>query len=116
MRETRKLAAILIADVVAYGQFAGADKDLTLACLRGLRSDLIDLAIGARYGRIVKRTGDGGSLNSAASYTPCAARSKSRTSRPSATLVRKRANVSNFASASHSSRKKAAVCSAPPGS
>ena len=40
MRETRKLAAILIPDVVAYGQFAGADKDLTLACLRGLRSDL----------------------------------------------------------------------------
>jgi adenylate cyclase len=62
----------LIADVVAYGQFAGADKDLTLACLRGLRSDLIDLAIiGARYGRIVKRTGDAGSLNSVASYTPC---------------------------------------------
>jgi adenylate cyclase len=72
MRETQKLAAILIADVVAYSQFAGADKDLTLACLRGLRSDLIDLAIGARYGRIVKRTGDGGSLNSVASYTPCA--------------------------------------------
>ena len=104
MRETRKLAAILIADVVAYGQFAGADKDLTLACLRGLRSDLIDLAIGARYGRIVKRTGDGGSINSAASYTPCAAQSKSRTARPSATLARKRAT-----SASNSSRKKAAI-------
>jgi adenylate cyclase len=54
--------AILDADVVAYGQFAGADKDLTLACLRGLRSDLIDPAIGARYGRIVKRTGEGGWL------------------------------------------------------
>ena len=52
MRETRKLAAILIADVVAYGQFAGADKDLTLACLRGPRSDLIDLAIGDRYRRM----------------------------------------------------------------
>jgi adenylate cyclase len=46
MRETRKLAAILIPDVVAYGRFAAADKDLTLACLRGLRSDLIDPAIG----------------------------------------------------------------------
>jgi TolB-like protein/class 3 adenylate cyclase len=59
MGETRKLAAILVADVVGYSRLAGADEDRTLARLRGLRSDLIDPAIAAHRGRIVKRTGDG---------------------------------------------------------
>ncbi len=59
MPETRKLAAILVADVVGYSRLAGADEDRTLSRLRGLRSDLIDPAIDAHRGRIVKRTGDG---------------------------------------------------------
>ena len=59
MSETRKLAAILVADVVGYSRLAGADEERTLARLRGLRSDLIDPAIVAHRGRIVKRTGDG---------------------------------------------------------
>ena len=59
MTETRKLAAILVADVVGYSRLAGADEDRTLARLRGLRSDLLDPAIAAHRGRIVKRTGDG---------------------------------------------------------
>jgi len=59
MNETRKLAAILVADVVGYSRLAGADEDRTLARLRGLRSDLIDPAIAAHRGRVVKRTGDG---------------------------------------------------------
>jgi adenylate cyclase len=42
MAETRKLAAILVADVVGYSRLAAADKDRTLVRLRGLRSDLID--------------------------------------------------------------------------
>jgi adenylate cyclase len=57
--ETRKLAAILVSDVVGYSRLAGTDEDRTLSRLRGLRSDLIDPAIGAHHGRIVKRTGDG---------------------------------------------------------
>jgi adenylate cyclase len=57
--ETRKIAAILVADVVGYSRLAGADEDRTLSRLRGLRSDLIDPAIAAHHGRIVKRTGDG---------------------------------------------------------
>jgi len=48
-----------VADVVGYSRLAGADEDRTLARLRGLRSDLIDPAIAAHRGRIVKRTGDG---------------------------------------------------------
>ena len=59
MSETRKLAAILVADVVGFSRLAGADEDRTLARLRGLRSDVIDPAIAAHHGRIVKRTGDG---------------------------------------------------------
>ncbi len=59
MTETRKLAAILVTDVVGYSQLAGADEERTLARLRGLRSDLIDPAIAAHHGRTVKRTGDG---------------------------------------------------------
>src|SRR5437868_8051651 len=59
MTETRKLAAILVADVVGYSRLAGADEDRTLARLRGLRGDLIDPAVAAHHGRVVKRTGDG---------------------------------------------------------
>src|SRR4249919_1894097 len=59
MAETRKLAAILAADVVGYSRLAGTDEDRTLSRLRGLRSDLIDPAVAAHHGRIVKRTGDG---------------------------------------------------------
>jgi adenylate cyclase len=59
MSEARKLAAILVSDVVGYGRLAGADEDRILARLRALRSDLIDPTIAVHHGRIVKRTGDG---------------------------------------------------------
>jgi adenylate cyclase len=59
MSETRKLAAILVADIVGYSRLAGADEERTLARLRALRSDLIDPSIALHRGRIVKRTGDG---------------------------------------------------------
>jgi adenylate cyclase len=59
MSESRKLAAILVADVVGYSRLAGADEDRTLARLRALRSDLIDPTIAVHHGRVVKRTGDG---------------------------------------------------------
>jgi adenylate cyclase len=59
MSETRKIAAILVADVVGYSRLAGADEEGTLARLRALRSDLIDPAVATHHGRVVKRTGDG---------------------------------------------------------
>jgi adenylate cyclase len=59
MSEIRKIAVILVADVVGYSRLAGADEDRTLARLRGLRSDLIDPAIDSQ-GCIVKRTADDG--------------------------------------------------------
>ena len=59
MSGTRKLAAILAADVVGFSRLAGADEERTHARLRALRSDLIHPTIAVHHGRVVKRTGDG---------------------------------------------------------
>ena len=59
MSETRKLTAILVADIVGYSRLAGIDEDGTLSRIRGLRSNLINPAVAAHHGRIVKGTGDG---------------------------------------------------------
>ncbi|HEV8677864.1 MAG TPA: adenylate/guanylate cyclase domain-containing protein, partial [Stellaceae bacterium] len=55
----RRLAAILAADVVGYSRLMGADELGTLRALRACRRELVDPAIAARHGRIVKTTGDG---------------------------------------------------------
>ena len=74
MSETRKLAAILVADIVGYSRLAGADEERTLARVRGLRSDHIDPTIAAHHGRIVKHTGDGsiGEFRSVVDAVRCA--------------------------------------------
>ena len=59
MAETRKIAAILAADVVGFSRMTSADEDGTLARLRALRGDLIDPTVAAHNGRVFKRTGDG---------------------------------------------------------
>src|SRR5580700_4522802 len=59
MAETRKIAAILAADVVGFSRMASADEDRTLSRLRALRADLIDPAVAGQNGRVFKRTGDG---------------------------------------------------------
>ena len=59
MTESRKLAAILAADVVGFSRMTGADEDGTLGRLRALRSNLIDPVTSANHGRVFKRTGDG---------------------------------------------------------
>jgi branched-chain amino acid transport system substrate-binding protein len=56
----RKLAAIVVFDVVGYGRLANADEERILARLRALRSDLLDPTIAVHNGRVVKRLGDGG--------------------------------------------------------
>ena len=73
MAETRKLAAILAADVVGYSRLAGMDEDRTLARPRALRSDLIDPTVAVHRGCVVKRMGAGFWLSSAASSMRCAA-------------------------------------------
>jgi class 3 adenylate cyclase len=86
--ETRKIAAILVADVVGYSRLVGAEEDRILARLRALRSDLIDPTISVHYGRVDKRTGDGSSSSSAAWSTRCAAQLKGRTTSSIATSSR----------------------------
>jgi adenylate cyclase len=59
MSQTRRLAAILAADVAGYSRLMGADEEGTLERLKALRRELIDPKIAAHHGRIVKTTGDG---------------------------------------------------------
>src|ERR1700734_3889940 len=58
MTESRKLAAILVTDIVGYSRLAGADEDRILARLRTLRSDLIEPTISVHRGRVVRGAGD----------------------------------------------------------
>jgi len=59
MASTRRLAAILAADVAGYSRLIGADEQGTLTRLKAIWSELIDPQIAAHHGRIVKTTGDG---------------------------------------------------------
>ncbi|HWX31495.1 MAG TPA: adenylate/guanylate cyclase domain-containing protein, partial [Steroidobacteraceae bacterium] len=59
MSQTRRLAAILAADVAGYSRLIGADEEGTLNRLRSIRAELIDPKIAENRGRIVKTTGDG---------------------------------------------------------
>ena len=59
MASTRRLAAILAADVAGYSRLMGADEEGTLERLKALRRELLDPKIAEHKGRIVKTTGDG---------------------------------------------------------
>jgi adenylate cyclase len=58
-RVNRKLAAILVADVVGYSRLMGVDEAGTLAALKKFRETIFDPAVAAHNGRIVKLIGDG---------------------------------------------------------
>jgi class 3 adenylate cyclase len=95
--ETRKLAAILVSDIVGYSRLAGADEDRILARLRTLRSDLIDPTITVHHGRIIKRTGDGSVIEFRSVVDAVPSKSKGRWS--SATPRSRQTSASNSASA-----------------
>ena len=59
MTATRRLAAILAADVAGYSRLMGADEEGTHERLKALRRELLDPKIAEHHGRIVKTTGDG---------------------------------------------------------
>src|SRR5262252_8420378 len=59
MASTRRLAAILAADVEGYSRMMGVDEEGTHERLRAHRRKLVDPKIGEHRGRIVKNTGDG---------------------------------------------------------
>ena len=59
MTATRRLTAILAADVAGYSRLMGADEEGTHARLRAHLRELIEPKITQHHGRIVKNTGDG---------------------------------------------------------
>jgi TolB-like protein/class 3 adenylate cyclase/Flp pilus assembly protein TadD len=59
MASTRRLAAILAADVVGYSRLMGADEEGTHERFKSHLAELIDPKISEHHGRIVKNTGDG---------------------------------------------------------
>src|SRR3984893_2717367 len=59
MTATRRLAAILAADVAGYSGRMGAGGEGTIESPKALRRELLDPKIGEHHGRIVKTTGDG---------------------------------------------------------
>ncbi|HET7065871.1 MAG TPA: adenylate/guanylate cyclase domain-containing protein [Rudaea sp.] len=75
MLVTRKLAAIMVLDVVGYSRLMGSDESGTLSRLMALRHDLLDPGITRCEGRIVKTLGDGllVEFSSAVSAVLCAA-------------------------------------------
>jgi len=59
MSQSRRLAAILAADVAGYSRLMGADEEGTHERLKALRRELLDPKIAEHHGRVVKSTGDG---------------------------------------------------------
>jgi TolB-like protein/class 3 adenylate cyclase len=59
MSQTRRLAAILAADVAGYSRLVGTDEEGTLNRLKAIRAEVVDPKITEHRGRIVKTTGDG---------------------------------------------------------
>jgi adenylate cyclase len=59
MTATRRLAAILAADVAGYSRLMGEDEEGTLGQLKAIRAEIIDPKIVEHHGRVVKTTGDG---------------------------------------------------------
>jgi len=59
MASTRRLAAILAADVAEYSRLMGADEEGTHERLKAHLRELVERKIEEYRGRIVKNTGDG---------------------------------------------------------
>jgi adenylate cyclase len=59
MTNQRRLAAILVADVVGYSKLMGSDEAGTLAQLQALRTEVIEPQIAKHAGRLFKSVGDG---------------------------------------------------------
>jgi TolB-like protein len=58
-RVARRLAGILVADMVGYARLVEADESHALTTLRRFKAELIDLSIATHHGRVVKLMGDG---------------------------------------------------------
>ena len=59
MSQTRRLTAILAADVAGYSRLMGTDEEGTHDRLKGHLQELVNPKIAEHRGRVVKNTGDG---------------------------------------------------------
>ena len=59
MSGTRRLAAILAADMAGYSRLIGVDEEGTLLGFKAIQAELFNPKIAAHNGRLVKTTGDG---------------------------------------------------------
>jgi adenylate cyclase len=59
MSQTRRLAAILAADVAGYSRLIGADEASTLQAFKAIKAALFDPMIAEHHGQLVETTGDG---------------------------------------------------------
>ena len=86
---TRRLAAILAADVVGFSSMMERDEEGTLARLKALQRDLLEPRVRAHHGRVVKTTGDGYLVEFASPWRPFGARFECRRSWQGTALLRR---------------------------
>src|SRR5947209_18380916 len=92
---TRRLAAILAADVVGYSRLMGADEEGTHERLRAHLGELVNPKIAEHRGRVVKNTGDGFLAEFPNVVMRCVARSRCGGGWPSAILLSRKASGSS---------------------
>ncbi len=73
---SRRLTAVLAADVVGYSRMMGADADGTLSSLRRLRTEVFGPSVAGHRGTVIKSMGDGWivTFDSAVDAVTCAMR------------------------------------------
>src|SRR5215831_178024 len=97
MAATRRLAAILAADVVGYSRLMGADEEGTLERLKTHRRELVDPKIREHRGPLSKPPAMACWWNFRASSMQCAARSRSSGRWSTETPKHQRTSASPFA-------------------
>ena len=70
---TRRLAAILAADVVGFSRLMGRDEEGTLARIMSLRREVIEPKVKEHHGRVFKRPEMASWLSSRALWRPSGA-------------------------------------------
>jgi adenylate cyclase len=85
MSQTRRLTAVLAADVVGYSRLIGADEAGTLQAFKTIKLERFDPMVTAHHRRLVKTTGDGFFVEFGSVGERCAARPSCKPGWPGAT-------------------------------
>ena len=111
-RAERRLASILVADVVGYSRLVETDEAGTLAAVKALRTDVLEPLLGEHRGRVVKLMGDGiiAEFGSIVDAVACAAALQAQITRNRSKFRRTGGSASGSASTSVMSSSKATTC------